>query len=71
MRYGSIKRFETTGRISLISLTKRCTVLEYTDDIKRLFTDIEDRSIDEALRGTIWQQIAKGLLQIFASATAP
>lgn len=57
--YGSIKRFETTGHISLISLTKLCTVLECIDDIKRLFTDIEYRSIDEVLRETKRLQIAK------------
>ena len=59
MSYGSIKRFETTGHISLISLTKLCTVLECIDDIKRLFTDIEYRSIDEVLRETKRLQIAK------------
>lgn len=50
--YGSIKRFETTGHISLISLTKLCVVLECTDDIKRLFTNVEYKSIDEVLRET-------------------
>lgn len=59
MSYGSIKRFETTGHISLISLTKLCTVLVCIDDIKRLFTDIEYRSIDEVLRETKRLQIAK------------
>lgn len=49
--YGSIKRFETTGQISLISLTKMRVVLECVDDIKHLFTNIEYRSIEGVLRG--------------------
>lgn len=47
--YGSIKRFETSGQISLISLTKLCVALECTDEIKRLFTDIEYKNIEEVL----------------------
>ena len=48
--YGSIKRFETTGQISLISLTKLCLVLECVDDIKQLFTNVEYKNIEEVLR---------------------
>jgi len=48
--YGSIKRFETTGQVSLISLTQMCVVLDCVDDIKRLFTNIEYKSIEEVLR---------------------
>lgn len=48
--YGSIKRFETSGQISLISLTKLCVALDCTDEIRKLFTDVEYRSIDEVLR---------------------
>ena len=47
---GSVKRFETTGQISLISLTKLCTALECVDEIKRLFTNVEYSSIEEVLR---------------------
>ena len=47
--YGSIKRFETSGQISLISLTKLCVALECTDEIKRLFTDVEYKNIEEVL----------------------
>ena len=48
--FGSIKRFETSGQISLISLTKLCVALECVDEIKNLFTNIEYNSIDEVLR---------------------
>ena len=48
--YGSIKRFETSGQISLISLTKLCVALDCADEIRKLFTDVEYRSIDEVLR---------------------
>ena len=47
--YGSIKRFETSGQISLISLTRLCVALECTDEIKRLFTDVECKNIEEVL----------------------
>ena len=47
--YGSIKRFETSGQISLISLTELCVALECTDEIKRLFTDVEYKNIEEVL----------------------
>ena len=36
--FGSIKRFETTGKISLISLTKIAMELDCTDDHKNMFT---------------------------------
>ena len=39
--YGSIKRFETTGQISLISLTKLCVALDCADEIRQLFTNVE------------------------------
>ena len=48
--FGSIKRFETTGQISLISLTKLCVALECVDEIKNLFTNVEYNSIDEVIR---------------------
>ena len=47
--YGSIKRFETSGQISLVSLTKLCVALECTDEIKRLFSDVEYKNIEEVL----------------------
>lgn len=47
--YGSIKRFETSGQISLISLTKLCVALDCADEIRNLFTNVEDNSIEEVL----------------------
>ena len=48
--YGSIKRFETSGHISLLSLTKLCVALDCADEIKSLFTNVEYGSIEEVLR---------------------
>lgn len=48
--FGSIKRFETSGQISLISLTKLCIALDCADEIKKLFTGVEYGSIEEVLR---------------------
>lgn len=48
--FGSIKRFETSGQISLISLTKLCVALDCEDEIKNLFTRVEYGSIEEVLR---------------------
>ena len=45
--YGSIKRFETTGQISLLSLTKLAFALNEVDEIRNLFTDVPYRSIQE------------------------
>ena len=47
--FGSIKRFESTGQISLISLVKITYALDLVDEIKNLFTNIEYTSIDEVL----------------------
>ena len=35
--FGSVKRFEATGKISLLSLTKIAIALECTDEIKNMF----------------------------------
>ena len=48
--YGSIKRFETSGQISLLSLTKLCVALDCVEEIKNLFTQVEYGSIEEVLR---------------------
>lgn len=48
--YGSIKRFETSGQISLISLTKLCMALDCVDEIRNLFTNVPYNSIEEVLR---------------------
>ena len=38
--YGSIKRFETSGQISLLSLTKIAMALDCAEEIKGLFTAV-------------------------------
>ena len=48
--YGSIKRFETSGQISLLSLTRLCVALDCVEEIKNLFTQVEYGSIEEVLR---------------------
>ena len=48
--YGSIKRFETSGQISLISLTKLAVALDCVDEIKNLFTNVTYISIEEVIR---------------------
>ena len=47
--YGSIKRFETTGQISLLSLTKLAFALNEVDEIRNLFPDVPYRSIQEVI----------------------
>jgi len=48
--FGSIKRFETSGQISLISLTKLCVALDCAEEIRNLFTNVEYTSIEEVIR---------------------
>ncbi len=43
--YGSIKRFENTGMISLLSLTKIAIALGCTEEIRGLFTEVPYNSI--------------------------
>ena len=50
--YGSIKRFETTGQISLISFTKIAMALDIADDIRNLFTTVPYRDIQEVINET-------------------
>ena len=50
--YGSIKRFETSGQISLISLTKIAMALDIADDIRNLFTTVPYRDIQEVITET-------------------
>lgn len=47
--YASIKRFEQTGEISLSSLVKICVALNIQDQIKKLFKDVEYRSVEEII----------------------
>ena len=48
--YGSIKRFETSGQISLLSLTKLAVALDCQAELGRLFTNIAYRDFQEVLR---------------------
>lgn len=44
---GSVKRFEQTGEISLMSLTKITIALGIDDEMKNLFADVLFQSIEE------------------------
>lgn len=46
---GSIKRFESSGEISLLSLTKIAIALKCDDELERLFTERKFESIQEVL----------------------
>ena len=48
--YGSIKRFESSGQISLLSLTKIAMALDCAEEIRGLFTDVPYQSIEEVIR---------------------
>ena len=48
--YASLKKFEQTGEISLISLTKIVMELGLTDELNSLFTEPVYLSIDEVIR---------------------
>jgi len=48
--YGSIKRFEASGQISLLSLTKIAMALDLTEEIRSLFTEVTYRNIEEVVR---------------------
>ena len=43
--YGSIKRFEASGQISLISLTKIAMALEIADELRTIFTQVPYKDI--------------------------
>ncbi len=47
---GSIKRFESTGQISLISLTRLAVALDCTEAIRQLFADVTYNTIEEVIR---------------------
>lgn len=48
--YGSIKRFERTGQISLLSLTRIAVALGCSDEIRHLFESVPYASIEEVIR---------------------
>lgn len=47
--YGSLKRFESTGQISLLSLTRLAMALDIADDLRMLFTQVPYRNIQEVI----------------------
>ena len=51
--YGSLKRFESTGQISLTSLLNLAIVLDCVDDFEYLFKKTEILSIQEIINGKV------------------
>ncbi|MCL2248589.1 MAG: hypothetical protein FWC13_04905 [Oscillospiraceae bacterium] len=51
--YGSIKRFEASGEISLTALLKIALVLDCADDFENLFANSQPRSIQEIIDGNL------------------
>ena len=60
--YGSIKRFEASGQISLISLTKIAMALEIADELRTIFTQVPYKDIQEVINET--GSLNKSRLQI-------
>ena len=50
--YGSIKRIETTGQISLLSLTKIAIALDLADELRNIFTQVPYKDIQEVINET-------------------
>ena len=50
--YGSIKRFEASGQISLISLTKIAMALEIADELRTIFKQVPYKDIQEVINET-------------------
>ena len=50
---GSVKRFERSGDISLISLTKIAKALDISNELENLFAEVKPQSIEEILNGQI------------------
>lgn len=48
--FGSIKRFEQTGEISLLSLSKIAIALGIEDELDELFNSVPFESIEEVIR---------------------
>lgn len=48
---GSVKRFERSGEISLLSLTKLAIALNCESELIRLFEDVPPESIQELIDG--------------------
>lgn len=50
--YGSIKRFESTGKISLLSLTRLSMALDIADELRNIFTNVPYKDIQEVINET-------------------
>ena len=50
--YGSVKRFEFTGQISLLSLTKMAMALDSADELRNIFSQVPYRDIKEVINET-------------------
>ena len=50
--YGSVKRFESTGQISLLSLTKIAMALYIADELRNIFLQVPYRDIKEVINET-------------------
>lgn len=50
--YGSVKRFESTGQISLLSLTKVAMALDVADELRNIFSQVPYRDIKEVINET-------------------
>lgn len=50
--YGSIKRFEMTGKISLLSLTKIAMALDIDGELRDIFTNVPYKDIQEVINET-------------------
>ena len=50
--YGSIKSFESTGQISLLSLTKIAIALDLADELRNIFTQVPYKDIQEVINET-------------------
>ena len=47
--YGSVKRFEATGKNSMLTLTKLAMALDMADELRELFTQVPYRNIQEVI----------------------
>ena len=50
--YGSVKRFDSTGQISLLSLTKIAMALDIADELRNIFSQVPYRDIKEVINET-------------------
>ena len=50
--YGTVKRFESTGQISLLSLTKIAMALDIADELRNIFSQVPYRDIKEVINET-------------------